>query len=77
MYIRLRNEVEKISGDVIRFTQNLVRIPSPSLHEKEVAGKVAELTKMLHDWRHSVEAQMPIRISRPVNSPTLQPSKGL
>ena len=43
----LRHEVEKISGDVIRFTQELVRIPSPSLHEKDVAGVVAEVMREL------------------------------
>ncbi len=47
MYTHLRNEVEKISGDVIRFTQDLVRIPSLSLHEKEVAGKVTEAMREL------------------------------
>lgn len=40
MYIRLRREVEKTTGEVIRLTQKLVRIPSPSLHEEMVAGKV-------------------------------------
>lgn len=43
----LRREVEKISGDVIRFTQELVRIPSPSLHEKDAAGVVAEAMREL------------------------------
>jgi len=44
---QLRVEVERNSGDVIRFTQDLVRIPSPSLHEGAVAGIVAEEMRML------------------------------
>ena len=47
MYKRLRHEVEKVSGDVIRFTQKLIRIPSPRLHEKELARKVSEVMRSL------------------------------
>ncbi len=51
MYHHLRSEVEKHSGDVIRFTQDLVRIPSPSLHEGGVAGKVSEV---MHGLRYDL-----------------------
>jgi acetylornithine deacetylase/succinyl-diaminopimelate desuccinylase-like protein len=45
---RLRQETDKISGDVIRLTRDLVRTPSPSLHEKDVAAKVADAMHQLH-----------------------------
>ena len=47
MYKRLRHEVEKVSGEVIRFAQELIRIPSPRLHEKEAAFKVHEVMRSL------------------------------
>lgn len=47
MHGRLRDEVERNSGDVIRFTQDLVKIPSPSLHEEAVAEIVAEEMRKL------------------------------
>lgn len=48
MYKRLRHEVEKVSDEVIRFAQELIRIPSPRLHEKEAALKINEVMRSLH-----------------------------
>ena len=43
MYQRLRSEVEENSGGVIRLTQDLIRIPTPHLHRKELARSVARI----------------------------------
>jgi len=47
MYQGLRQEVEKVNNEVIHFTQDLVRTPSPSLHEEAVAGKVESMMRDL------------------------------
>lgn len=47
MDTRLRHEVERVSGDVIRFTQDLIRISSPRLHEKELARMISEVMRSL------------------------------
>jgi len=47
MYQALRKEAEKVSNEVIHFTQDLVRTPSPCLHEDEVASKVESMMRDL------------------------------
>ena len=47
MYRGLQREVERINNEVIHFTQDLIRTPSPSLHEGDVAGKVENLMRDL------------------------------
>jgi acetylornithine deacetylase/succinyl-diaminopimelate desuccinylase-like protein len=43
----LRDHVEAMSSDVIRLTQDLIRIPSPGGHEKEIARKIDGVMRAL------------------------------
>ncbi len=44
---RLRHVVEKTRGEVIQLTQELIRTPSPCLHEKELARKISAVMRSL------------------------------
>lgn len=44
---RLRHVVEKTRGEVIQLTQELIRTPSPCLHEKELARKISTVMRSL------------------------------
>jgi acetylornithine deacetylase/succinyl-diaminopimelate desuccinylase-like protein len=47
MYSSLREDVERLSDEVVGFTRELVRTPSLSLHEGEVAAKVQDMMRDL------------------------------
>jgi len=44
---RLRHEVKKTNWDVVRLAQDFIRIPSPRLHEKELARTVEKVLRSL------------------------------
>jgi acetylornithine deacetylase/succinyl-diaminopimelate desuccinylase-like protein len=47
MHAALREEVGQLAQGLARFTQDLIRIPSPGLHEKDVAGRIDEELRAL------------------------------
>ena len=47
MYKELKRQAEKVSDEVIRSTQDLIRTPSPSLHEYDAAARIENLMREL------------------------------
>lgn len=47
MYRALREDAERLADQVVSFTRELIRTPSPSLHEEKVAAKVRDCMRDL------------------------------